>query len=585
MNAATVHRGPDGSATYENTGVTLGHNRLAIIDLSPEAGQPMTDASGRFIMVFNGEIYNFKELREQLTSYAFKTQGDSEVILAAYQTWGAEAFGKLNGIFALAIWDTEEQSLLLARDSVGVKPLYYHVDGSRLVFSSEIKAILETGVERVLDQTSLEHYLRLMYVPEPNTMFKNIKKLPKGNMLVYKGGVASISPFVSGVEPVDRPASYKEAVQTVRTKVEAAVTRQLVSDRPVGIYLSGGIDSSVVLASAAQTHPHIDTYSVGFSLDSAEEQEKFNIDSRVAQNTATFFGSTHHEFSISAEDAINLLPETIRRLDEPIGNATALAQLFLARKVKQTATVVLSGEGGDELFGGYERYRLAFVASMLSPWIPRTLASKVPKLHSLHVSGEDRFAQLMFQKESAIRRIFPGVGSMVNTRALFSSEFSNSLDIATNLMRADENHWLVDEALMRADKTSMASGVELRVPLLDLDLISYAHVLPRQYKVTPFKTKRVLKDAFRDVLPKEVLSQPKRGWFSPGAKWLRHPAFVRLADEVFSQTYAPKITALFNLPEIHSMLEDHRDKRAYNYTLLWALLVFFMWAREYDVSV
>lgn len=581
MNMATLHRGPDGSKTVSVNDVVLGFNRLAIIDLSANAMQPMQDESGRYTLVFNGEIYNYQELKKELSEYPFKTQSDTEVILAAYSRWGDAAFARLNGMFALAVYDAKEKKLILARDSAGIKPLYYHFDNGRLIFSSEIKALLEADIPRRVDTEAFGHYLRLMYVPAPLTMFVGVRKLLPGHTLTFSSGSIAIAPFRGRFPETARAESFGDAVRLVRATVQSAVTRQLVSDRPVGLFLSGGIDSSVILASAVKTHPKINSYSVGFALRDGEEADKFNADVALAKRTAEHFGATHHEFMLSSDDVLSLFAEAVRHLDEPIGNATALSQLYLARMVKPTATVVLTGDGGDEMFGGYERYRMAHIAQMYGVLVPGFLSRG--KLEHVHLSGVERFAQLMFQKESDVRRVLGKEAHLADTKTLFENEFRG--DIVLSLMNADEKHWLIDEALMRSDKMSMAASVETRVPLLDLEVRALARTLPREYLVTPFVTKRILKEAFKDALPKELLRQPKRGWFSPGAKWLRHPNFVRYAEHVFTKEYAPGTSSLINFDSARSMWEDHREKRAYHYTLLFALLVFQEWSREYKVSV
>lgn len=584
MNEATKHRGPDGTRAFVDDDVLLGFNRLAIIDLSENAMQPMHDESGRYTIVFNGEIYNYRELRKELSEYPFKTQSDTEVILAAYSRWGEAAFSRLNGMFALAIFDSKERSLVLARDVVGIKPLYYHLDGSKLVFSSEIKGILAAGVARRLNREAFGHYLRLQYVPAPLTMFDGVQKLLPGNLLRYQNGSAEVRPYKGKWPHSVVPQSFEEARSMTRAIVEYAVERQLVSDRPVGVYLSGGIDSSVVAWSAAKIHPRINTFSVGFELQEGEEPEKFNADMVLARETSLVFNTTHHEFLLSSSDVLDYFGKTVRHLDEPIGNATAIAQLYLADKVKSTATVVLTGDGGDELFGGYERYRLAHVAKQYGGLIPGFVASRVSKLQHIHLDGAERFAQLMFQKDSEISRVIARGVLLPDTKKLFESEFVGG-DIVANLMRADEEHWLVDEALMRSDKTSMGASIEARVPLLDLDVRALAHAVTTEYKVTPFTTKRVLKEAFADVLPRNVLQAPKRGWFSPGAKWLRHPNFVAHADRAFTEEYVPNVGEVINISEVRRMWEDHRAKRSYHYTTLYAVLAFLEWAKEYKVSL
>jgi asparagine synthase (glutamine-hydrolysing) len=537
--------------------VTLGFNRLAIIDLSERGMQPMVSHSGRYRMVYNGEIYNYRELKQELAGYPFVSESDTEVILAAFEKWGTAALTKLNGIFGLALYDHQTGEIMLARDPVGVKPLYYSTQGGRLVFSSELPALLH-AVPRKLNTEALAHYLRLLYVPAPITLVQGVVQLLPGTMLVYKDETTTVQSFTT-LESSVAPQNYEDAVEAVRRSVTDAVERQLVSDRPVGLYLSGGIDSSVVLAVASKVHPAINTYSVGYTV-SDEEDKKFNADVRLAKETAAHFGATHHEYRLTARDALALLSKAMQVMHSPVGNATALAQLYLAEQTKPTATVVLSGEGGDELFGGYERYRMAHIASFLG------------------VRGIDRYQQLMFQNGD---RLLVEPVRVDATRALFENYFDGG--VVDGLMRADEEHWLVNEALARADAMGMGASVEVRVPLLDLDLRVLAHALPRSYKVTAFKTKRVLKDAFRPVLPPTLFQQPKRGWFSPGSKWLREPAFVSYIDELIADS--EHLSSVLNLALLGELYADHRSKRRYEYTTVWAAVTLLAWLRAHKVTL
>lgn len=583
MVAVTKHRGPDGSRVYTNEYVSFGFNRLAIIDLDQRSMQPMQSVDERYTIMFNGEIYNYRELKKELASYPYRTESDTEVILAAYTAWGTAGFQKLNGMFALALWDSLEKKLILARDPVGVKPLYYAVHQGALVFSSEVKGVLESGIPRKLNTDAFFHFMRLMYVPGSMTMIEGIHKLPPGHLLTFQDGTMTTSSFEALDKPASCPPTYTEAVHRVRTVAENAIQRQLVSDRPIGIYLSGGIDSTIVLAAASKVHPKLNTYSVGFELTESEEREKFNADSVLAAQSAAHFGATHHEYMLRPGDVHALFPRMIQAMDQPVGNATTLAQLYLAERTKDTATVVLSGEGGDELFGGYERYQLALIAERYARFLPRGLERFLPgSLKHLRLKGVDRYAQLMFQKDAEIFPIL-APGTPPDTRSFFASDFSNG-DVADLLMRADEKHWLVDEALLRADTMSMGASIEARVPLLDLELRSLAHSFPRQWKVDTSRTKKILKDAFADVIPHTVLHQPKRGWFSPGAKWLRRPEFVELAHDVFQDGYTDA-SHLFSNRALREMWESHTEKRAYHYTTLWASLVFLAWAKEYNVTV
>ncbi|MBI5004025.1 asparagine synthase (glutamine-hydrolyzing) [Candidatus Kaiserbacteria bacterium] len=589
MNDTTKHRGPDGTGAYCGGGVSLGHNRLAIIDLRPEAAQPMTSADGNTTIVFNGEIYNFQELKKELADYPYKTMGDTEVILAAYQKWGTDAFTRLNGIFAFAIWDAAQKKLILARDRGGVKPLYYHSDGKRLIFSSEIKAILDHDIARELDRESLVHYLRVLYVPAPHTMFRQIKKLEPGHMLTLQGGVMSMRSFV---DPAHGAYTGRITDTALREVIDAAVTRQLVSDRPLGIYLSGGFDSSIILDSASRVRSSINTFSTGFTLDADETPEKYNTDQALARRTAEYYGATHHEVMLSSDDVAEIFERMVWHLDEPTGNTTAIPMMCLAHFTKPLATVVCGGDGGDELFGGYERYRLSLLSSyyrMLPPplrAIGDRLNSKVGKLDT--APGVDRFARFLFQKDDVLTRVLRSGTQLDVTRSFFKDKFfakpmkGSFEDI---FMDVDRRSWLVDESLMQTDKMSMSAGVEARVPFLDNEVVAFAARIPRSQKLTLTQSKRMLKRAFRGRLPEYLYSEPKRGWFPPAGRWLRHERFGALAREILSPSYCEATRDLFQWDEIEAMLKGHQDSSEYHLTMLWALMVFQSWAKQYRITL
>ncbi|OHA47459.1 MAG: asparagine synthase (glutamine-hydrolyzing), partial [Candidatus Taylorbacteria bacterium RIFCSPLOWO2_12_FULL_49_67] len=322
MNAVTTHRGPDGSGTFVGSSVTLGHNRLSIIDLSDAGNQPMKSDDGRYVISFNGEIYNFRELKKELSSYPFKSQSDTEVILAAFSAWGESAFSRLNGMFAFALWDEKEKMLRLVRDPVGIKPLYYHIDGTRLIFASEIKAILKDAkVSRRINPLALDCYLRLNYVPAPLTMFRDIKKLLPGKILRHQNGKVELVHYATQKIPALSLESRNVLAAELLEKVHKSVEAQLVSDRPVGLYLSGGIDSSAILESMAHARGVVETFSVGFELREGEQAEKFNADFLLARRTAKYFGAKHHEVLLSPKEIIPLFEEAVYHLDEPISNA------------------------------------------------------------------------------------------------------------------------------------------------------------------------------------------------------------------------------------------------------------------------
>ncbi|HEY9582921.1 MAG TPA: asparagine synthase (glutamine-hydrolyzing) [Candidatus Paceibacterota bacterium] len=567
MNKATAHRGPDATGVFIEEGVTLGHNRLSIIDLSDVAAQPMTDSSGRFVIIYNGELYNFKDIKKELSGYVFKSQSDTEVILAAYQKWGSKMLEKFNGIFAFAIWDRRKQELFLARDQMGVKPLYYYQENNKLIFSSEIKAILEHDVRRKLNIDAFNHYMRLLYVPEPFTLFDGINKFPQAHYGIYKDGQLTLTKYWH-LEA--RPPSEKRP-EELREKVGKAVERQLVSDRPLGLYLSGGIDSSAVLASMSAVRNDIDTFSVGFELDGNEQSEKFNADFELARRTAKYFGTRHHEVFVKSADLIETLEQALWQLDEPIVNSTVIPQLILSHFTKEYATVVLTGDGGDELFGGYPRY----------------LKSRILDYFPISISVEKRILRFMSQKDNILSRVIsPNYFKQEITRDYFKKNFEKcDGNITEALMRIDRQSWLVDEALSRTDKLNMAHGVEARVPFLDRELVEYSATIPINQKVSLFNTKIILKEAFKKDLPDFLFNQPKRGFFSPSAKWLRRPDFLVFTKSVLSPTFNSNTEELFNWSNIAKMFDEHITKRGYFANPLWAILAFQLWAKKYRVEL
>lgn len=592
MNETTRHRGPDGTAIFCDDGISLGHNRLSIIDLSDAGKQPMWSQSGRYAIVFNGEIYNYREIKKELAGYLFKSASDTEVILAAYERWGSKCVKKFNGIFAFAIWDSQDGELFLVRDPLGVKPLYYFWDGKRFLFSSEIKAILECGAPRILNKEAFNHYLRVFYVPEPLTMFETIKKLPAGSFAMLRGAQFSVEKYWEAPRDDKFSGDFNEAAGKLRIIVKSAIERQLVSDRPLGVYLSGGIDSSVVLDSVASLRGKIDTFSVGFDLPDVGDREKFNQDFYLARKTAAHYGTNHNEVLISSDDAFSSLEKSIWHLDEPISNPTTLSMMHLAGFAKKKVDTVLGGDGGDELFGGYERYRLSLIASQYQKYLPKTLRriiSGYEQLRKLNTpAGVERYALFMFQKDDILRRVVPQEFLSFDTEDFFRAKYFSANDqrpFEESFMEADLRSWLKDESLAMTDKMSMSAGLEARVPLLDLEIARFAATLPLKFKVSPFNTKIILKRAFTGRIPDFLLNQPKRGWFSPGAKWLRHPKFYELARDVLSDGHYEETRAIFDASALGEILKRHHDKQEYNLNIIWSVLVFKIWAKCYNIKI
>lgn len=589
MNAATAHRGPDGTGVYERDEVTFGHNRLAIIDTSERGAQPMQSADGSLVITYNGELYNYRELRRELAGYPFMSESDTEVILAAYARWGVACLERFNGIFAFGLWDDKKKELLLARDPMGVKPLYYFLRDGVVFFSSEIKALLEGGVSRTLDYDGFSCFMRIAAAPEPHTLLRDVKKLPSAHYVRVKGGTFTLVKYWDEGVRQQQYRPVREWQERIRETLERAVTRQLVSDRPVGVYLSGGIDSSAILASVVRAEGAARTYTVRFEVESAREEEKFNRDAVLAQQTASFFGTEHSEITLLRRDIVPLFERAMWHLDGPSRSATAIAQLALARETVRDVTVVLGGDGGDELFGGYERYRLSRVMDLYQrlPESVRALSVVHSTLTKLNVPpGIERFAQFYFLKQRELDRVLTPPFRADYAFPFFAERFfaSPNTPFLEALLRADL-HVLTDGSLLRTDKLSMAVGLEARVPLLDKELIELAAQIPAAQKVSLFKTKKLFKDAVRSYLPSYLFKEPKRGWFAPSGMWLHQPDFYAYAKEVLSPSYYAATKPLFDWNGIAVALEEHYTRARPNRPLLWALLSFQVWARQYRVEL
>ena len=586
MNTCTRHRGPDATCTWISHDISLGHNRLKIIDLRDDANQPLTSSDGRYVIVFNGEIYNFKELRREL-NYPFATESDTEVLLAGFITWGEKVVSKLNGIFAFAVFDTFERALFLARDHNGIKPLYYFHKDNTLIFASEIKAILvHPAVSRQLDHIALSHHLLLQYTPEPMTLFKDIKKFPAAHFAWFQNELLHFTKYWSPTIPknFDR-LDLPRVLDCIHTAVKA----ELVSDRPVGLYLSGGIDSSTILHFARPHIRELNTFSIRFDLSESEQQEKFNVDADIALRLSKHYETMHHELLIDSRQVVSEIAHALLHLEEPIANATIIPMFLLSRFAKNRVAVALSGEGGDELFGGYERYRLSRIANIVGS-MPHILSQRIAKLVNsklLFPPGAERYAALMMPGRMHMGDIFRLDIDERTASAWINERFATvpDQDFERQMMEVDRQTWLTDEALLRSDKMSMAHGLEMRVPLLERSVINMARSFPSTYHVGLFQTKKLLRKELFGVLPKYVLKQPKRGWFSPSAKWMRHPELKKMMSETFTQSYYAETSTLIDFERLQQMHRLHAGGSAYFANELWAVFVFQIWARTFQIHL
>jgi len=607
MMASTVHRGPDDSGEISiSSSWSLGHNRLSIVDLSSNGHQPMEIGDGNLSIVFNGEIYNFKEIREELLGlgYRFRSQTDTEVVISAYKEWGESCVHKFNGMFAFAILNKTTREVFIARDRVGIKPLYYYAKNGKFIFSSEIKAILVHGISSELDIDSLNSIFRVLYVPAPKTAWSNIQKLPPGHVMnVSKIGEAKVKQYWSIPESSEITDKRFILDETKRLLLDS-VRLQLVSDRPVGIFLSGGLDSTIIAGIASQMSQNIQTFSVGY--EDTEESDKYNNDRILAKKTSEIFGTKHHEYILSANDIADNIEKSIYHMDEPISNHIQAVNMLLAQKVSTQATVVLGGDGGDELFGGYERY---YYNQLIERWqklpglIRRSLIGKIPfallgrdsSFDAFQTPpGVDRYLNFFAKKENVVASFLKPEFNRPNfTRNYFKSLYFKNIesDFTRQLMRTDVYSWLPNESLVRSDKMSMSASIEQRVPFLDHRLIEFADRIPVHYKLGKkgfgalnigrgYGGKVILREAMEEFLPEHVLKAPKWGWFSPAAKWIRGPLFP-LMKEVLSPGYNKGTENMLDFNVLNDMLDKHVRKEKYALNELWLVMTFQIWFRKF----
>ena len=589
MSRAVRHRGPDEEGYYFDQQVALGIQRLKIIDLET-GSQPIHNEDKSIWVVLNGEIYNYRDLRRELEAkgHKFYTRSDTETIVHAYEEWGDNFIEHLSGIFGFALWDTKRQRLMLVRDRVGVKPLYYYEAKNLLVFGSEIKSILlHPAVERELDFEAFNNYLYFAYVPAPLTMFKGIKKLMPGHRLVWQGDSSNIRQYWDVSYNINADISEQEALERLQQLLRKAVKDQLIADVPLGLFLSGGIDSSILASlMAGEMDRPVTTFSIAF------DEGQYN-ESKYAKQVAEHFGTDHREFVVRP-DIIKELPKIIEHLDEPLANSTALPTFLLSKLAKEKVTVVLNGAGGDEIFGGYDRYRRQ---SFLS-WY-----KKFP-------AGVRSLAHL------AVEKLIPGIGTNLKTFKRRAEMIANALNLplderyvtwasvisadcremilservkmvrshfgppdlddVNKMMYADTKTYLVDDILTMTDKMSMAHALEIRVPFLDQAVVEFAATLPAGLKVGKGKSKYLLRKLLAQSLPESICNRPKQGFMVPISCWFREDKQIGFARDILLSPSAKK-RGLFSLKGIEKMLAQHQTGERDHGGAIWALLNFELW--------
>ena len=594
------HRGPDDEGYYRDEYVALGMRRLSIIDLLT-GHQPITNEDGSLRLVFNGEIYNYRPLRDQLKKrgHLFTSNSDSEIIIHAYEEYGQRCLEYFNGMFAFAIWDAPKQSLLLARDRLGIKPLYYWANGEGLVFGSELKAVIaHPDVPRDIDPIALDQFLTLEYIPAPHTIFKGVHKLPPGHLLTYQDGRLNVEEYWD-ISFQETPKNKADCIATLTELISDAVRLRLISDVPLGAFLSGGIDSSTIVAFMRQLSANpIQTYSIGF--DDATYSELPH-----ARLVASHF-STNHQEEILQPDIANLAECLVGHLDEPLGDFSIFPTYLVSKLASSSVKVVLSGDGGDELFGGYETY-VAQQVDRYYQWLPSPIRSKaLPALMNKippqpakkgFTNKTKRFvegAALPASLQHTRWMIFMSDNTKANLYKPAWREMLNGYTVESSLERyfqraaqanplaqqqyVDIKTYLADNILTKVDRMSMAASIEARVPLLDHRIVEFALNLPPNMKLRWGQTKVILRQVMNNHLPNVVLNKPKQGFSIPLKHWLRGPLKPLMTDLLLSD--AVRRRGFFEPHTVAQWVTEHLDGRANHSHRLWALMVFELWQRK-----
>ena len=640
MGNRLTHRGPDAGDVWSdnNSGLVLAHRRLSIIDLSGGA-QPMSSSSGRYVLTYNGELYNYRELRAELVKrgIVFRDHSDTEVLLAALSEWPIEkALSKVVGMFAFALWDQKEKKLILGRDRMGEKPLYYGWVGKSFVFSSELRAFDECPQwEKQIDVDALALFFRHNYVPEPHSIFRGIYKLPVASYLVVDAKTVKCSPkdfspfsvselssslsptvYWSAHGPLGEfsfsPGSEAEAASNLRQLLQSTIKDKLIADVPIGALLSGGVDSSLVTALIQEASPSaVETFSIGFDSEAHDE-------ARYAKSVAAHLGTDHHEMYVSGKDALAVVPEISSIYDEPFADSSQIPTLLISRLARQSIKVALSGDGGDELFGGYNRYvwgqrltKIRGATPLVTQKCYRLLVESLPprtwnaigrqaamlvgpsraipmlgdKLYkSLHLIGKRDFLQsytsLISIWQDSISLVIGSkqVGHGVRTSDILKSQFSE----IEKMMALDSLHYLPGDILVKVDRASMSTGLEVRAPLLDHRIVEFALKLPLELKLKNGIGKWLLRQVLYEYIPKPLIDRPKMGFAVPLGDWLRGPLKNWASDLLDQQSLASQ--GVLNTDLVSEKWREHLSGHRNWEHQLWGVLMFQSWMEKENIT-
>ncbi len=594
------NRGPNNKGVYTHNNISLGHTRLSVIDTSDNANQPLTDETKNYTIVFNGEFYNYLEEQEILKTkgYKFVSKSDTEVLLNMYIEYGPEFINKVNGCFAIAIYDKQKEQLFLSRDRIGIKPLVIYHDAEKFIFGSEMKAVAEYNIPKILDNVSLYNYLQFNYVPAPQSIYKNISKLTPGSyLLITPDKLEKVRYYTIPQHKINDTLNYTEAKNQLKEQIDSAVKHRLVSDVPLGAFLSGGIDSSVIVATASKYVENLNTFSIGY------KDEPYFDETIYAELVAKKFKTNHTTFKLTNKELYDNLFEFLDYIDEPFADSSALVVYILSKLTKEKVTVALSGDGADEIFSGYNKHLAHYQAlqnsiknsaiksgKLLWDALPKSRNSKITntfrKLNKfekgLNANNHDRYwmwATLMSEKDARKLLKVDIFEKDYENRKKEIFEYLETDDIA-DILYADSHLVLQNDMLTKVDLMSMANGLEVRTPFLDHNLVDFAFSLPSEFKINSQIKKRILQDAYRDILPEELYKRPKHGFEVPLLKWLRTELDDLLRNDLLSKTLIEK-QGIFNFTEVEKLLNKlHSSNPEDTPANIWALLVFQYWWKQ-----
>ncbi len=579
MMESLNHRGPDDSGSFTDKNISLGHNRLSIIDLSRKARQPLSNENGTIQLICNGEIYNYKELKKQLDRHSFFSNSDTEVMVHLYEELGPDFIKKLRGMFAFALYDSNKKTLMLARDRAGIKPLYYHFSSRKFLFASEIKALLQYK-KFPLDLKALDELFTFQYALAPRTLFKGIRMLLPSEYLILNLKTLKLQRKIywkPGLET--RKMSKKECMKRIEENLRESVNLRLVSDVPLGIYLSGGLDSSYIAALASQVHPDVRTFTIGFGHPTDE--------TRFGRMVAEHLGTDHKEIIVEQAD-LKILPRITWHLDTPVVDIAAIPLYIMSQETKKHLTVALMGDGGDEMLGGYDRYRVMMMRRMYKK-IPSPISRITSKIISKRMSKEtySRFKKL--EKSDDVDAFLSYISTFTpdEKRRIFSTRFSRNImtgrntieplfsaknPLLQNMMYTDFNTQLPNDYLMKVDRMTMAHAIEARVPYLDRRFIDFAFSIPPVMKLRRLKTKYMFRKAVAKRLPQLIAKRKKSGFVLPTEKWMQE-GLRDIALQLFDS--APK--HLLKRQEIRKIIDNYERSRRYYTRQFWTLVSFILW--------